>query len=121
MGTQVVRNKAELSDVIKKLQGIPVSRPISITIKPWYPPATKAQRVGYFVLVAHIAKEAGSSREEVHMDLRRKFLGYRFVQIDGQWQEVVRSTKTLDANEFKEFAQECTAWADTFLTNKFPG
>jgi hypothetical protein len=115
MGTRIARSNRELQGIIQELQAIKMRRPLAITITPWYPPPSKGQRVDYFKMVDEIAKVSGNDRASVHQDLKNKFLGVRLIRDGDDYKEVSQSTKPLNAKEFREYAEECRAWATVFF------
>jgi hypothetical protein len=74
-----------------------------ITIEPYKANRSTAQNSLYWMWVTIIGEDIGYSREELHVVMADKFLGYEEIKAMGKEYQVLKSTKTLNAKEFTEY------------------
>ena len=73
------------------------------------------------VVVSVLASEVGYFKDEMHMVLRRKFLGYtRTNPITGEQEMFAKSTTDLNTQEMEEYLEAIRVWAISELDIYIP-
>jgi hypothetical protein len=91
-------------------------RVLSMMLWPWQDKRTVSQNNFLWgVVYETIAESTGQEAKDIHDFCKRKFLGTKMVEINGEQQEVLRSTTEIPKEEFFEkYVDPIRAWAASF-------
>jgi len=111
-------DKKRLYQVLKNLQ----SGVYKVTLQKIKDSRSLNQNKYYWaVVVSVLASEVGYFKDEMHMVLRRKFLGYtRTNPITGEQEMFAKSTTDLNTQEMEEYLEAIRVWAISELDIYIP-
>jgi hypothetical protein len=108
LGGQIMFHRPkEVKEYIQTFEG----KPVNVTIEKWKEKRTIQQNRWYWVCVVHLPAESfGYLDEEMHEIYKSMFLKEER-EIKGKRYELVRSTTSLNTEEFSEYIEKCRMWA----------
>lgn len=90
-------------NAIKELEGVDISKPLEVTIKPYKKNRTNSQNNLMWMWLPDIAKHFGYTVEELHEVLKVRFLGIESRMVDKQVLIQPISTTSLTTKQMAEY------------------
>ena len=84
------------------------------------PPRSLQQNAYLWIVYEYIAAETGNSAEDVHAEMKEKFLPRFFTRDNGVEQELEKSTARLNTKEMKDYIESVRAFAASELGISVP-
>lgn len=111
----IVHNDKTRAEIIGDILALDLTKKWVVTVKPWKRNRSLAQNRLYRMWLNVIYNHTGELEDDLHKDLAYKFLDSKVEERDGKTIVWVRSTTTLNVQEFTEYLNKIEQWAH-FLT-----
>ena len=99
-------DRKALADYILSLP----NKAFEVSVKLHREKRTSSQNRWYWEIVGIVARETDNDKDVVHKTLARKFLGYDVHTLGDERIAVVRSTSTLNTEQFSEYLSKVEAF-----------
>lgn len=111
----IIHNDETRAEMIEEILALDLTSKWVVTVKPWKRSRSLAQNRLYRLWLNVIYRHTGTLEDDLHFNLAYKFLDSEVKEIDGKAFIKVRSTTTLNVQEFTEYLNKIEQWAH-FLT-----
>ena len=106
----VVKDRSEREAICDYLQGLPEGKAYDVCIKLHREKRSNPQNAWYWTIVGIVAKETMNDKEAIHKFFARKFIGYDVKEVGGERIAIVRSTSSLNTEDFSTFLSQVEAF-----------
>lgn len=111
----IIKDTETKEGAIEEIRSLDLTKKWTVTVKPYKRNRSLAQNRLYRMWLNVIYKHTGELEDDLHKDLAYKFLDSKVEERDGKTVIWVRSTTTLNVQEFTEYLNKIEQWAH-FLT-----
>lgn len=105
----VVRDDTERKALAEYLLGLP-DKVFDVSIKLHREKRSNPQNAWYWVIVGIVAKETDNDKDTIHRFFKKEFIGYDVKMIGDDKIAIVRSTASLNTEEFSEYLSKVEAF-----------
>lgn len=109
-----VRNADDRKALADYILGLP-DKVFDVSVKLHHEKRSDPQNKLYWVIVGLVAKETGNDKDTVHRFFAKEFIGYDIKAIGEERIAIVRSTSTLNTEEFSEYLSKVMAFTSQEL------
>lgn len=111
----ILRNNVEREVFCEYMQSLPEDKIYDVSIKLHREKRTNPQNAWYWTIVGIVAKETQNDKESIHKFFARKFIGFDVKEFGGEKIGIVRSTASLNTEEFSDFLSNVEAFCASEL------
>ena len=113
--TFIIRDQTIRERAVAFINGLDLGKPWQLVVTPFKRNRSLAQNNLYWGWVGIMAQETGNANDDIHEWLKQRFIAPSFVNINGETQEIRRSTTKLNTREMSEYLDKVEMWANSEL------
>lgn len=113
--TFIIRDQAIRERAVAFLNQLDLSKPWQLVVTPLKRNRSLQQNNLYWGWLGIVAQDTGNSTDDIHEWLKHRFLAPSFVTVNGETQEIRRSTTKLNTKEMSDYMTQVEAWAASEL------
>jgi hypothetical protein len=106
----LVKDATEREALCGYLRSLPDGKQYDVSVKLHRSKRSNPQNAWYWTIVGIVARETDNDKEVIHKFFARKFVGVDVKEMGGEKIALVRSTSTLNTEEFSEFISKVEAF-----------
>ena len=115
----ILKNRTDREVLAEYLSCLP-DKVFDVTIKVHREKRSNPQNAWYWTIVGIVAKETDNDKDTIHRFFKKEFIGYDVKMVGDKKIAIVRSSATLDTEEFSDFISKVEAFCANELGLQLP-
>lgn len=106
----LLKNTIDREVFCEYMQSLPEGKSYDVSVKVHRSKRSNPQNAWYWTIVGIVAKETDNDKEVIHRLFKKMFIGYDVKVVGNERIAVVRSSSTLNTEEFSEYLSKVEAF-----------